>query len=128
MIRSQTGQLILMMLLLPFRASVLNVLSRRPRLPRLKLTRLFDYLCSLSRARFEEVNIDYSRNSLGPVEKCMLDTGIDRKNVHDVVLVGGSTRIPKVQVLRHGGLNFEAQAADGDDEPTEGGSWRLRHE
>merc|ERR1711953_635541 len=58
-----------------------------------------DYSCSLSRARFEELNMDYFRNSMGPVEKCMRDSGIDKKNVHEVVLVGGSTRIPKVQSM-----------------------------
>jgi len=58
-----------------------------------------DYSCSLSRARFEELCMDYFRNSMGPVEKCLRDSGIDKKNVHEVVLVGGSTRIPKVQQL-----------------------------
>merc|ERR1712070_1227712 len=58
-----------------------------------------DYSCSLSRARFEELNMDYFRNSMGPVEKCLRDSGIDKRNVHEVVLVGGSTRIPKVQQL-----------------------------
>jgi len=58
-----------------------------------------DYSCSLSRARFEELNMDYFRNSMGPVEKCLKDSGIDKRNVHEVVLVGGSTRIPKVQAL-----------------------------
>merc|ERR1719316_2538900 len=43
--------------------------------------------------------MDYFRNSMGPVEKCMRDSGIDKRNVHEVVLVGGSTRIPKVQQL-----------------------------
>jgi len=36
---------------------------------------------------------------MGPVEKCLRDSGIDKRNVHEVVLVGGSTRIPKVQQL-----------------------------
>ena len=58
-----------------------------------------DYSCSLSRARFEELCMDYFRNSMGPVEKCLKDSGIDKKSVHDVVLVGGSTRIPKVQAM-----------------------------
>jgi L1 cell adhesion molecule like protein len=58
-----------------------------------------DFSCSLSRARFEELNMDYFRNSMGPVEKCIRDSGIDKRNVHDVVLVGGSTRIPKVQAM-----------------------------
>merc|ERR1719462_988435 len=43
--------------------------------------------------------MDYFRNSMGPVEKCLRDSGIDKKNVHEVVLVGGSTRIPKVQSM-----------------------------
>merc|ERR1712093_233015 len=58
-----------------------------------------DFSCSLSRARFEELNMDYFRNSMGPVEKCMRDSGIDKKGVNEVVLVGGSTRIPKVQAM-----------------------------
>merc|ERR1719287_124642 len=43
--------------------------------------------------------MDYFRNSMGPVEKCMRDSGIDKRNVHEVVLVGGSTRFPKVQLM-----------------------------
>merc|ERR1712186_175033 len=58
-----------------------------------------DFSCSLSRARFEELNMDYFRNSMGPVEKCLRDSGIDKRNVHEVVLVDGSTRIPKVQSM-----------------------------
>merc|ERR1719324_278149 len=50
-----------------------------------------DFSCTLSRARFEELNMDYFRNSMGPVEKCMKDSGIDKRNVHEVVLVGGFT-------------------------------------
>merc|ERR1712136_436079 len=53
-----------------------------------------DFSLSLSKARFEELNMDYFRNSMGPVEKCLRDSGIDKRNVHDVVLVGGSTSIP----------------------------------
>jgi len=58
-----------------------------------------DYENSISRARFEELNMDYFRNSMGPVEKCLRDSGIDKRNVHEVVMVGGSTRIPKVNQL-----------------------------
>ena len=43
--------------------------------------------------------MDYFLNSMGPVEKCLRDSGIDKRNVHDVVLVGGSTRIPIEQKL-----------------------------
>ena len=43
--------------------------------------------------------MNYFRNSKGPEEKCLRDRGIDMRNVHDVVLVGGSTRIPIVQKM-----------------------------
>lgn len=43
--------------------------------------------------------MDYFRNSMGPVEKVIRDSGIDKRNVHEVVMVGGSTRIPKVQSM-----------------------------
>jgi L1 cell adhesion molecule like protein len=58
-----------------------------------------DYSCTLSRARFEELCMDYFRNSMTPVEKALKDSGLDKKSIHDIVLVGGSTRIPKVQSL-----------------------------
>jgi len=58
-----------------------------------------DYAVTLSRARFEELNMDYFRASMAPVEKCFKDSGIDKRHVHEVVLVGGSTRIPKVQSM-----------------------------
>jgi len=38
-------------------------------------------------------------NSMGPVEKCLRDSGMDKRDVHEVVLVGGSTRIPNVQSM-----------------------------
>merc|ERR1711953_792279 len=66
----------------------------------IEIDSLFDginFSCTLSRARFEELNMDYFRNSMGPVEKCMRDGGVDKKNIHEVVLVGGSTRIQSVQ-------------------------------
>jgi len=58
-----------------------------------------DFSCTLTRARFEELCMDYFRNSMGPVEKCLRDSGIDKKNIHEIVMVGGSTRIPKVTQL-----------------------------
>merc|ERR1739848_421379 len=54
---------------------------------------------TLTRARFEELNNDLFKNTLGPVKKVMEDSGLDKKQVDEVVLVGGSTRIPKVQQL-----------------------------
>jgi len=58
-----------------------------------------DFSCTISRARFEELNMDYFRNSMGPVEKALRDSGVDKKALDEIVLVGGSTRIPKVQQL-----------------------------
>ncbi|EER12210.1 heat shock protein 70, putative [Perkinsus marinus ATCC 50983] len=58
-----------------------------------------DYNCTLSRARFEELCMDYFRNTMGPVEKVLRDAGIDKRSVNEIVLVGGSTRIPKVQSM-----------------------------
>jgi len=54
---------------------------------------------TLTRSKFEELNHDLFRKTLKPVEKVLKDANVDKKNVHDIVLVGGSTRIPKVQQL-----------------------------
>ncbi|KAJ4718661.1 heat shock 70 kDa protein [Melia azedarach] len=58
-----------------------------------------DFYATVTRARFEELNMDLFRKCMEPVEKCLRDSKIDKSQVHDVVLVGGSTRIPKVQQL-----------------------------
>ncbi|XP_049881486.1 heat shock protein 68-like [Pectinophora gossypiella] len=58
-----------------------------------------DYYTRISRARFEELCSDLFRNTLEPVEKALKDAKLDKGQIHDVVLVGGSTRIPKVQNL-----------------------------
>ena len=58
-----------------------------------------DYSTTVSRARFEELNMDYFRKTLAPVERVLKDAGMAKDAVHDVVLVGGSTRIPKVQAM-----------------------------
>eukprot|EP01012_Entosiphon_sulcatum_P005730 TRINITY_DN125_c0_g2_i1.p1 TRINITY_DN125_c0_g2~~TRINITY_DN125_c0_g2_i1.p1 ORF type:complete len:667 (-),score=164.30 TRINITY_DN125_c0_g2_i1:14-1981(-) len=58
-----------------------------------------DFYTTITRARFEELNGDLFRSCLGPVEKVLTDSKIDKASVHEVVLVGGSTRIPKVQQL-----------------------------
>merc|ERR1711935_1086246 len=58
-----------------------------------------DYSCTLSRARFEDLNMDYFESSMEPVRACLRDSGIDKIGVHDVVLVGGSTRIPKIRSM-----------------------------
>merc|ERR1712070_70888 len=58
-----------------------------------------DFNTSVTRARFEELNMDLFRKCMDPVEKVLRDAKMDKGNIHDVVLVGGSTRIPKVQTL-----------------------------
>jgi L1 cell adhesion molecule like protein len=58
-----------------------------------------DFYSTITRARFEELNMDLFRKCMEPVEKCLRDSKIDKSQVHEVVLVGGSTRIPKVQQL-----------------------------
>ena len=54
---------------------------------------------TLTRARFEELNVDLFKKTLGPVQKVMDDSDMAKKDIDEVVLVGGSTRIPKVQQL-----------------------------
>ena len=58
-----------------------------------------DFYTSLTRARFEELCQDLFRSTLEPVEKVLRDSKIDKANVHEIVLVGGSTRIPRVVKL-----------------------------
>jgi heat shock protein 5 len=53
----------------------------------------------LTRARFEELNNDLFRKTLGPVKKAMEDANMKKEEIHEIVLVGGSTRIPKVQQM-----------------------------
>jgi len=54
---------------------------------------------TVTRARFEELNADLFKKTLGPVTKVLQDAGMQKSEVHEVVLIGGSTRIPKVQAL-----------------------------
>uniref|UniRef100_A0A8D0TMK3 Uncharacterized protein n=1 Tax=Sus scrofa TaxID=9823 RepID=A0A8D0TMK3_PIG len=58
-----------------------------------------DFYTSITRARFEELCSDLFRSTLEPVEKALRDAKLDKAQIHDLVLVGGSTRIPKVQKL-----------------------------
>ncbi|XP_046982792.1 heat shock 70 kDa protein cognate 4 isoform X1 [Schistocerca americana] len=58
-----------------------------------------DFYTSITRARFEELNADLFRSTMEPVEKALRDAKMDKAQIHDIVLVGGSTRIPKVQKL-----------------------------
>ncbi|KAG5475235.1 hypothetical protein CUR178_04688 [Leishmania enriettii] len=58
-----------------------------------------DFQATITRARFEELCGDLFRSTMQPVERVLQDAKMDKRTVHDVVLVGGSTRIPKVQSL-----------------------------
>jgi len=58
-----------------------------------------DFSSTITRARFEDLCGDYFRACLGPVEKVLQDAKMSKSDVSEVVLVGGSTRIPKVQEL-----------------------------
>jgi len=59
----------------------------------------FDFSETLTRARFEELNVDLFKKTLGPVGRVLEDADVSKSEVDEIVLVGGSTRIPKVQSL-----------------------------
>ena len=58
-----------------------------------------DFYTSITRARFEELNADLFRKCMEPVEKVIKDAKMDKTSVDEIVLVGGSTRIPKIQQM-----------------------------
>ncbi|XP_078271914.1 heat shock cognate 71 kDa protein-like [Rhinoraja longicauda] len=58
-----------------------------------------DLYTSITRARFEELNADLLRGTLEPVEKALRDARLQKPQIHEIVLVGGSTRIPKIQKM-----------------------------
>merc|ERR1711959_784877 len=69
---------------------------------RVEIEALFDgvdFTETLTRARFEELNMDLFKKTLGPVKKVMEDSSFKKTQIDEVVMVGGSTRIPKVQTL-----------------------------
>jgi heat shock 70kDa protein 1/2/6/8 len=58
-----------------------------------------DFYTSITRARFEELCQDLFRSTMEPVERVLRDAKTDKSSVHEIVLVGGSTRIPRIQKL-----------------------------
>ncbi|XP_072018703.1 heat shock 70 kDa protein IV-like [Amphiura filiformis] len=64
-----------------------------------------DFYTSITRARFEDLCSDLFRQCLQPVERALLDAKLDKNKIDEVVLVGGSTRIPKVQKMLQDFLN-----------------------
>ncbi|XP_014239186.1 heat shock 70 kDa protein cognate 2-like [Cimex lectularius] len=58
-----------------------------------------DFYSKITRARFEELCMDLFRSTISPVERALQDAKMDKGMIHDVILVGGSTRIPKIQKM-----------------------------
>jgi len=58
-----------------------------------------DFNSTITRAKFEEMNLSLFRSTMKPVEKVLRDAKMSKRDVHEIVLVGGSTRIPKIQNL-----------------------------
>jgi L1 cell adhesion molecule like protein len=75
-----------------------------------------DFYSSITRARFEELCQDLFRSTMEPVERVLRDAKIDKSSVHEIVLVGGSTRIPKIQRLVRDYFNKEPNKSINPDE------------
>jgi heat shock protein 5 len=78
-----------------------RALSRQHQV-RVEIEALFvgvDFSETLTRAKFEELNMDLFKKTLGPVRKAIADAKLKKSDIDEIVLVGGSTRIPKVQEL-----------------------------
>merc|ERR1712224_576114 len=58
-----------------------------------------DFNSTITRARFEDLNMDYFKKCMLPIEKVLKDSKLSKSQVDEIVLVGGSTRIPKIQAL-----------------------------
>ena len=58
-----------------------------------------DFFTSITKARFESLCLGLFNKCINPVTKVLQDSGISKNDIHDIVLVGGSTRIPKIQEL-----------------------------
>jgi len=58
-----------------------------------------DFNSIITRARFEDLNMDYFRKCMEPVQKCLQDSKLSKSQINEIVLVGGSTRIPKIQSM-----------------------------
>ncbi|XP_065872572.1 heat shock cognate 70 kDa protein-like [Euphorbia lathyris] len=63
------------------------------------LFKVTDFYTTITRAKFEELNLDFFRKCMESVELCLRDANMGKSSVDDVVIVGGSTRIPKVQKM-----------------------------
>ena len=64
-----------------------------------------DFFSNITRAKFESLCMHLFQKAMNPVQKCLRDSKISKNNIHEIVLVGGSTRIPKVQTLLSDAFN-----------------------
>jgi len=58
-----------------------------------------DFSTTISRAKFEELNVDLFKKTMTPVTQVLKDAGMSKKDIDEIILVGGSTRIPKIQEM-----------------------------
>jgi len=58
-----------------------------------------DFSCTISRAKFEELNLDLFKKTMVPVTQVLKDSGVSKSAVDEVILVGGSTRIPRIRTM-----------------------------
>lgn len=75
-----------------------------------------DFSETLTRAKFEELNMDLFKRTIKPVEQVLKDAKVAKNEVDDIVLVGGSTRIPKVQSMIETYFNKKASKGINPDE------------
>ncbi|CAG8486403.1 4845_t:CDS:2 [Funneliformis mosseae] len=84
----------------------------------IKIDSLFegiDFYTNLTRAKFEQLNRSLFQNTMEPIEKVLRDSRIDKSQIHEIVLVGGSTRIPKIQKMAMAyGAAIQAAILSGD--------------
>merc|ERR1712190_181309 len=71
-----------------------------------------DFSLRMSRAKFEELNMDYFNKAMEPVSQCLGDSNFPKSKISEVVMVGGSTRIPKVQEMISAFFNGKALCKD----------------
>ena len=86
-----------------------------------------DFFRTITRARFDELNDDLFRSTMEPVEKALSDAKLAKNEIDEVVLVGGSTRIPKIQSLLRDFFNGkELNKSINPDEAVAYGAGRQR--
>lgn len=71
-----------------------------------------DFSLRISRAKFEELCMDFFKKAMDPVSQCLSDSGLPKSKIKEIVMVGGSTRIPKVQQLISDFFNGKALCKD----------------